>query len=264
MVRKADLHHSPGPGDGACTKEVVKNNYRCQKMQKWSAGQKWQCWDLHKRHRNNLLNTEGCYCLLLWSVFKKHCYHIFRLFFATTMTITFLSRHSWHHRIQGNIQFSRFLIKLLVLRKSKWRTCWTVTFLRWDNDDFCYYPSCSIQRRKPVSVLSAVSVFQGSEGQQRIAVLGSFSTGEHNWVLPIHMCQACSQYVFLSHSHVHCAQLLALLLDVRPFVSYGIALCTYSQWAGFWSCQAVSPTVTTLNSSGVNPVKPSLCPAQGH
>lgn len=28
MVRKADLHHSPGPGDRASNQEVVKNNYR--------------------------------------------------------------------------------------------------------------------------------------------------------------------------------------------------------------------------------------------
>lgn len=60
----------------------------------------------------------------------------------------------------------RFLVMLLVLRKAKWRTCLAVTLLKWGDGDSHYYPSCSVHRRKHVSALSAVSVFQGPGGHE--------------------------------------------------------------------------------------------------
>lgn len=61
---------------------------------------------------------------------------------------------------------TRFLVKLPVLRKAKWRTCLIVTLLKWGDGDCHYYPSCSVHRRKHISTLSAVSVFQGPEGHE--------------------------------------------------------------------------------------------------
>lgn len=118
--------------------------------------------------------------------------------------------------------FSRFPIKLLALRKSKQRTCLTVTFLRWGNGDCHYYSSFSVPRRKHVSVLSAVSVFQGPERNELLCwetFQQDSTTGSCLFMLAKLALVRC-----FCPSHVWCAQPLAVFLDVRSLVSYVIAL----------------------------------------
>lgn len=147
-------------------------------------------WDWHKRHRNNLENTAGWYCLLLRSVFRKHCSHSFRLF-STATKISFVLLpssksgiwHSWHHRKYGNAEFPKASDKAAQLESIEMGNVIGNHLLRWR------WPSLEPIFRNPQEEArfntERCVCFRDQKGIKWIALLGNFSMGRRSWVLPI-------------------------------------------------------------------------------